>query len=78
MSLDDTEQQWFAARIKKMMKDMSITAWTDIEGVLRQAVWVDTLKTKTKNWEKLWQRVQDSTVFVHDTIGAQGGTSCSL
>ena len=77
LSLDDTDQQWFATRIKKMMKDMGITAWADVEGVLRQAVWVDTLKTKTKNWETLWQRVQDSTIFIHDTIGAQGGISCS-
>ena len=55
LSVNGAEEEWFADRIRETMIVMDIEEWEDMEEVLRETVWVESLKVPT--WVSLWQRV---------------------
>lgn len=57
VSSSSMDEMWFAERIARSMRKTDVKSWEDVEGVLKEVVWVDLLNTKT--CKNLWQRVQD-------------------
>lgn len=57
LSLDISEERWFAERIRRAMRNAGAQSWAEVEEALREVVWVGTLKTQA--WISLWRTVQD-------------------
>lgn len=57
LALKDHEELWFAENIAKTTRDAKLQAWKEVEGALKEVLWVDGLQTRA--CKKLWQKVQE-------------------
>ena len=55
VTISDAEELWFAERIAKIVRNLGLYSWQDLEATLDEVVWVDSLRSG--GWS-LWQRVQ--------------------
>lgn len=65
LSLNASEETWFAERIRRAMRNAEAQSWEEVEEALREVVWVDTLKTQALT--SLWRTVQDLNISTLDT-----------
>ena len=57
LSLNTSEETWFAERIRRAMRNAEVQSWEEVEEALREVVWADTLQTQAL--ASLWRTVQD-------------------
>ena len=58
LAMDDTEENWFAVRIRNVMQDMETQSWAEMEEVLNESLWADDLTRSVQRG--LWRRVRST------------------